>query len=187
MAESLINPFGEDADDFEIEYLIERNLNVSSRAIVLNRFWHLAFRKIVSCSPYSSPDILSCITDNFKCGEQTKASIVVARSHLRHLCTMPKSSQIKECICARVAVKRAACNVLMHEACHKEFRLWNPTGLGRKCVLVVLIHIAHSHPRTFVVICTVNPKTSASFIWFCLAGIRLSVVWLNLWDSYRIA
>ncbi|THD20787.1 Bestrophin [Fasciola hepatica] len=29
VAESLINPFGEDADDFEIEYLIERNLNVS--------------------------------------------------------------------------------------------------------------------------------------------------------------
>ncbi|TGZ59823.1 hypothetical protein CRM22_008863 [Opisthorchis felineus] len=29
VAESLINPFGEDVDDFEIEYLIERNLNVS--------------------------------------------------------------------------------------------------------------------------------------------------------------
>ncbi|KAF5404227.1 Bestrophin [Paragonimus heterotremus] len=29
VAESLINPFGEDVDDFEIEYLIERNLSVS--------------------------------------------------------------------------------------------------------------------------------------------------------------
>lgn len=29
VAESLINPFGEDVDDFEMEYLIERNLNVS--------------------------------------------------------------------------------------------------------------------------------------------------------------
>ncbi|KAF5398172.1 Bestrophin [Paragonimus heterotremus] len=29
VAESLINPFGEDADDFEIEHIIERNLNVS--------------------------------------------------------------------------------------------------------------------------------------------------------------
>ncbi|CAL8077715.1 unnamed protein product [Calicophoron daubneyi] len=29
VAESLINPFGEDVDDFEIEYLIERNLNIS--------------------------------------------------------------------------------------------------------------------------------------------------------------
>ncbi|VDQ04648.1 unnamed protein product [Trichobilharzia regenti] len=29
VAESLINPFGEDVDDFEIEYLIERNLHVS--------------------------------------------------------------------------------------------------------------------------------------------------------------
>ncbi|KAF7257314.1 hypothetical protein EG68_05328 [Paragonimus skrjabini miyazakii] len=29
VAESLINPFGEDADDLEIEYIIERNLNVS--------------------------------------------------------------------------------------------------------------------------------------------------------------
>lgn len=29
VAESLINPFGEDVDDFEIEYFIERNLNAS--------------------------------------------------------------------------------------------------------------------------------------------------------------
>ncbi|CAH8584851.1 unnamed protein product [Dicrocoelium dendriticum] len=29
VAEALINPFGEDVDDFEIEYFIERNLNAS--------------------------------------------------------------------------------------------------------------------------------------------------------------